>query len=502
MLQPIASASAQRIGAFVVVGLVLWAIVRAATFLSSEPLLALANNYDMVRVQGCIDAYPIRSADVHPAANSYEAPIARYEFRDDVDPGCYFTSEVLFAWASLPLIRSAAARSPDGGFPIRLVGAVKFAAFALVLVLGAVGIFRRCGPVAAVALGAVAVVVLADPAILLYAHGFYAEFAAFVFLLATMLALATAGCGEKRAPLAAWIGALAIVGLTTSKVQHLGLGLAMAVVYFVACRLAGRRDPMTLLLIIVAGLAGVVVQSWHYSSGRTQAMQRANITHTVLSTLFVVSQDPYRTAERLGLPRQCADHAGKNWYTAGLQENLPCPELYALSRARLLTLAVTEPGTLLRTYFGGFLRLRPWIPDGLGVVEGESLGRLPAAWFTWARQLEELSRPALLTLLLAPAVLTIGAALVRRRRPLRAGSTFLLLALAWLPFPMLGAVVFGDGYLDTPKQGFLIFACVLSFWVALGVVTIYGIARAASDGMTRAVWAKLDARRSSNRSTA
>lgn len=47
----------------VVAALVCTAVLRGALFLSSEPLLALANNHDMIRVQGCIDAYPIRDRD-------------------------------------------------------------------------------------------------------------------------------------------------------------------------------------------------------------------------------------------------------------------------------------------------------------------------------------------------------------------------------------------------------------------------------------------------------
>lgn len=57
---------------------------RGAAILTSEPLLALANNYDMIRVQACINAYPVRAPGIPPWAGSGDAPIERYRFRDDV----------------------------------------------------------------------------------------------------------------------------------------------------------------------------------------------------------------------------------------------------------------------------------------------------------------------------------------------------------------------------------------------------------------------------------
>jgi hypothetical protein len=104
-------------------------LYRGIPILRSEPLLALANNYDMIRVQACIKAYPLRAPGIPPWAGSGDAPIARYQFRHDVGAPCFLSSEVLFARLARPLFKAESLRSGDGTFSIRWLGGVKFAVF-------------------------------------------------------------------------------------------------------------------------------------------------------------------------------------------------------------------------------------------------------------------------------------------------------------------------------------------------------------------------------------
>ena len=50
-------------------GLLALAVWRLAAILAAQPMLAVANNYDMIRVQACIDAYPVRAASISEAGN-------------------------------------------------------------------------------------------------------------------------------------------------------------------------------------------------------------------------------------------------------------------------------------------------------------------------------------------------------------------------------------------------------------------------------------------------
>ena len=163
------------------VALLAVALHRGVALLTAEPLLALANNYDMIRIQGCIDAYPVRAPGIPPTAGSGDAPIARYRFRDDVGAPCFASSEALFAFVARPLFAAEAARSGDGTFSIRWLGLVKFTAFFILVAGFSIAWWLRGQTAAAAANSAVAAIVLTDPAITLYLSGFYAEFAVVLF---------------------------------------------------------------------------------------------------------------------------------------------------------------------------------------------------------------------------------------------------------------------------------------------------------------------------------
>ena len=131
-------------------------LYRGIAILHSEPLLALANNYDMIRVQACIKAYPVRAAEIPPQAGNADAPIERYRFRHDVVAPCFRSTEVLFARLARPLFKAESLRSSDGSFSIRWIGLVKFSLF-LALVAGFTAAWWRRGqPGAAMANAAVA----------------------------------------------------------------------------------------------------------------------------------------------------------------------------------------------------------------------------------------------------------------------------------------------------------------------------------------------------------
>jgi hypothetical protein len=438
-------------------------MLRAGAFLLHSPMLGLANNYDMIRVQGCIDAYPIRDPSIPAWSNSWEAPIERYAFRGDLDPGCFFTSEVLFAWAAWPFMRWQASRSEDGGFSLRTVGTVKFAAVWL-LVGGVVAVLiRRRANGAALAIACVAALVLADPAVSQYLNTFYAEFAAVFFTTATVLLVLVAPTGRARWPyliLLATCAALACI----SKLQHVGIGLVLTACIFAARRFGQPLMPHRVFAaLLVGGVLGFAAQLAHLSAGSTQSIRHANLTNVVLFTVLGESEQPRVTARHLGLPESCGDHAGKDWYYPGLQEAPPCPELLDMSRVRLVALVLMEPEVMLRVFAGGISRARAYITRHFGLVAGETQGRLPAMHPTWADALFQMPTLAVGVLLLLPFALGMAALVLKI--PLGHAPGFAWLACALLPATVLTVVIIGDGYEDTGKHFHLGMTAALAFWV-------------------------------------
>lgn len=449
------------------------AAYRGASILLSDPMLALANNYDMIRVQGCIKVYPVRAADVPPWSANSAAPIARYNFRYDTTPGCYFTTEVLFARMARPLFKAESTGSADGSFSLRWLGLVKLLIF-FGIVLGFTRSWLRRGQSGAALLNALIVaLVLMDPAITLYLNGFYAEYAVIIFGYASVAgAVLLMGRSSPPGIMSLSLLMLCVIALVCAKVQHAGLGLVIAILMGLPWLLRRERIPRLIGALAIGGIIGLAAQVVNLTQPTNQVIRLANLTSTVMMSLFPLSNDPYRTAEHIGLPRRCGAYVGLSWYMSPIRENAenhPCPEVAQTSYARLLGLAVVEPVLFVRFVGGGLQYLRPWIPTAylgsshLGVVEGQFKASLPEGWFSWNRLLDRAPLWLIYVLVVGPSI--VAAIILFRRIVASNDLTSLLTVLAIAPYPVILSVLFGNGYADAAKQMHLVFVLVLSFWV-------------------------------------
>jgi hypothetical protein len=459
--------------------LLLLATLRLLWLFASEPMLAVANNYDMIRVQACIEAYPDRDAAIPPETNSYDRPLERYRFVPNVGAPCFLTSEALFAYLAYPAMWAEHTLRADGSFSVRWDGAVK-----LCLLLGVAWAAHRalCRlRERALALGHALLfaLVVADPGVGLYLNGFYAEFAAvfyFYALLAALLIGLIDGASGWR--LLAGI-VLAAVGLALAKVQHVVTPMFVLGV-LVSLRIAGRRIDARVLAALAAGtLLGATIQGLHLASEQTRSMGRANIVNTVFYALLPNADDPERFVEKLGLPSACAAHSGKNWFTPGMAEGELCPAAMELSRPALTMALASEPALVLRTLWSGVPRSRPWIPSYLGLVEGEAMGRLPASHPTLDRVYVAL--PSWLHLILMAGVPCVATLLIwRRRERSQQAANAVLAVLASYPWFSLAVVVLGDGYADTAKQSHLGHAALLAAIALSAMLMVRALRRTAS----------------------
>lgn len=454
-----------RVGVRLLVLLLALAALRIGALVLHDPLLGVANNYDMIRVQACIDAYPDRPADIPPGSNSYNAPLQDYRFIHGVGAPCFLTSEALFAWAAWPGLAAWAQGSENGTFPLQFVGVLK-----ATLLWGVAALFSwlwwRDGRRGwALGNAAVALFVLADPGITTFANTFYAEFAAVFFWYVTLAALALAYSRERLGSAGRIVLASLLALAILSKIQHVVLGVfVLGVVLLLAWT---RRCPPrgTLPALLVGAVLATAVQGWHMQSPFTRTIHDANQTNTFLYAALGLSTDPARTAAALGLPPDCAAHAGKSWFTPGVPEQHPCPAVLDASRARLLTLAWRDPGTLARMLRTTLERSRAFVVPVLGKVEGRELAPLPRYQLSVDTLIVALPTPLFAIWLLLPGLLA-AARLLRPNGP-PAGHV-LLLALGLLPWLTLAVVAFGDGLADPAKQSHLGVASALAWWVIVG----------------------------------
>lgn len=434
--------------------LLLLAAWRIGAVVLHEPLLGVANNFDMVRVQACIGAYPTRPPGIDPATNSPEAPLPDYHFVDVPQRACFVTSEALFALGALPAMRLwSRFLGTDGSFPLRLVGIAKGGALISLLTLVSMLWMRLDEYGWAITNALVGLLVLADPAVTLYANSFYAEFAAVFFWYAALSGIALALSAKQVSQWqSAWVG-VALALAITSKIQHVVLGIFVLGLLallrpFVEAQLKIR--PL-LWALLVATLSATSIQAWHMNAAATVSIREANLTNTFLYAVLGESGNPSHTAKVLGLPPGCASAAGKSWFTAGVQQLHPCPEVLLMSRLRLLPLLWRDTGTVWRTLTRTLRESRNWLP-ALGTVAGDHWAALPAKIPSVGRWTAHLPESVFALLIGLPGLFAVALLPARRLSP---ASRFMLLATTTFPWLSLVIVTYGDGLADAAKQSHL-----------------------------------------------
>jgi hypothetical protein len=456
----------------VLLGLCLLAgLLRVIPLMSHEPLIALANSYDEVRYTACFDLYPYRPDVVDPTSNSPEAPIAHYAFAANPSPMCYWSTELVSQGAVVMLYKAQHWLTGATRFSVRWIGALKFAALLLMWTAFSLAFLRRGESRLMLANGLLLPLVFADPANTVYLNTFYAEWTALLALYAT-LGLILLHDNRVLSRRVFCLIALAGCALALSKIQHLLLPLACAVVVLLLDRMRGWRwsaRGSALLLGAVLGLAVQAVQLQR-DSPAIAAISHYNRADVTFTGLLPHARDPAATARNLGIAPDCLQYIGKSAWQIGVWPDSECPQLANVTRARELATLLREPDLFVRMMWHGVSSLDPWLAPGLGLVEGGDLTPLPDEFFTLSRVFS--AHPAWrVPPLLAPLLICIG--LLWRAQWRIAPRLFTFSALASVVMlTTLTITLLGDGLADTPKQGHFIPNMALAWWLCVVVPTL------------------------------
>ena len=428
------------------------AVMRGLQVLASDPMLAIANNYDMIRVQACVDAWPVRDGTIPPAANSPAAPLERFRFVDGVDAPCFMTSEALFAWVAWPGMWMEQALRADRTFSIRWKGALQFSLWIAIAAWCTRRLLALQRSDLAAGHAVVAAVAVVDPANLLYFNTFYAESSAVLFLYAVLagILVAVAEGGVTRRWLIVAIGVAAIL-LALTKIQHLLVPLVVFVCVVVATAIGRLRLRLLSGVLAAGALLGVSAQWLHMNAESNGSNRSANLVDTLFTALLPNSGEPEVLLSRLGLPASCTEQSGSSWYSPGMVSRTLCPEVFALDQVDLIVAALRDPAMGGRTMLAGMDHARSWIPEGIGVMEGGDFARLPATVPSLSPAIAAVSPSALLALIcILPAVSLVLVAL--RRSADQVPANAVVLALGVLPLCIYVTAVLGDGYVDLSKH--------------------------------------------------
>ena len=439
-------------------------VARLVAVVLHEPMLAVANQYDMIRTSACVGLYPDLPGEKRFSA-SPAAPLERYRLGPRVPEACYPGTEAVIA--ALVVAKHRLAGNPDISFPaLREVGIIKLviATLAIGTLVAAFGAF----PVASLVHGATVLVVMSDPAASLWFQTLYAEFPV---IFGLYLAVGALVAGVLRSSLSPWLALVAGAGIAMvafAKEQFFLLPLVLVAVSLPLLWATSRG--FVLVLVAVATLA----VPWHATISRTETIAHANRANAYLGLILPASGKLDATLSRLGLPERCGEMSGASWYLPrGEDLRVACPEALGLPSTAFLRLALSEPETLARAAARVLPTTQNPLPGNLGVVAGAqwaSIGTqspwlgsllvpgamtLPVAWYIGL---------GILAFLLAVPAMVVWIAAIATRDDTGAGAfAAYVLMLSLTAIYSLGTTAFGDGLSESARHnlpGFLAMAAL------------------------------------------
>jgi hypothetical protein len=443
------------------------ALLRGLLVLASDPLLAIANNHDQIRVQGCIGAYPDRPAETPPQTSSPEAPFSRFRFISDVGSPCFLSSEALFAWAAWPAMWLEQSLRSDRTFSVRWKGGLQFILLLLIAAWSTRRLLALKRQDLAAGHAAIFALVVCDPGNLLYFNTFYGEAAAILSCYGLLVgALVGLACKDGASRASLLVVGLSAVLLATSKIQHLIVPL-LILAAVAASAVAARRLPARLLVaLFLGGLVGFSLQWMNRAASENEGIRSANLIDTLFTALLPSASDPSKLLARLELPSSCIEQSGESWYTPGMLQHERCPEVFKLDHHDLMLAVFRDPLMAFSALQGGLRHVRPWIPLQLGVVEGGVRAGLPWWAPSWNAVLDVPGQSVYFSMLLGLPIFAAGMVCLRRTRDQWAANA-ILLSLGGLPLCIFFVSVLGDGYVDLSKHAQLGTACLLAEFVVL-----------------------------------
>jgi hypothetical protein len=425
-----------------------------------------ANSFDMIRTSACIGVWPLRGTGQSPSEATPEAPIGTYIFTGEQKLGsCYLSSGLIFFLIGGLLGTIKGTITGNYCIPIQVFGIVKASCLCIAAFIISNRMLLKI-PSGAIANALIFSIVLVDPGVTLYINGLYQEFNDLLFMYIAFAAAIWCIVIDDSGKVFL-ILTIALFALGTSKIQHMLLPCVIVFPTLVLMGLRRRKMFRHTLLLAITCLLVLLAQTANLNRRAMDSIKRCNATNTILFTLLPSANTKSDAAKLLGLPQECLEHIGKNWYTSGLHQDPYCiEEVAAVSKIRILMLIANDPSMFGKIVVKGLRQTRPWI-ESLGQIEGVKFGRIEGLFFSLGFLLEKVPFKLYLALwfilggLAASILLWALDRLIRGKTiPVSASATLILLSslCAWAIF---FSAILGDGYCALQKHTFLATPCLI-----------------------------------------
>ena len=169
--------------------------------------------------------------------------------------------------------------------------------------------------------------------------------------------------------------------LATSKLQHMMLPLALAVVIVVLDRIRLGRTSWRAAALLLGALAGLSFQFVQTTrDGLLMAtIRQYNRADVVFTALTPFADDPKALLAELGIDPGCAVYSGKRaWQLPDLPDRT-CRGLVNFTRGTEIAALIRHPLIAARLLAHGVGDIDPWISDLVGHVEGGAFEKLPSS---------------------------------------------------------------------------------------------------------------------------
>ncbi|MDO9316531.1 MAG: hypothetical protein Q7T97_18515 [Burkholderiaceae bacterium] len=328
----------------------------------SSPIMGYGNNYDFLRQSSCTGLWQNYSEKSKISTNP-EAPVNSLTYdKETLKKVCMHSVDNLFSHIAVKF--HSAGEKLD--FREISLWKITFLLISIIILL-----FLSKDFFSKMAISLSFFLVFGDIANLLYVNTLYMEFSVILgcyFSLSSIILMTSSDDQSTKRIILFFIFFSLFLGASKQQYMPFSAFLTFILAIHVLFRWKIRKLSLILLLISVA-IPAIYIQLNKENSGHMRGINFANKTDTFLWAVLPAAIDKSAALNVLGLPETCSAGIGKSWYSPGLQDNHPCPEVEHTSRIKLLKLFILQPNVFFQPIDQAISGIYPYYPSYLGHVE-------------------------------------------------------------------------------------------------------------------------------------